>query len=244
VRAGSSRLPQKMLLPFFRNQSMFEILLERFSKETKNEIPLIVATTKSNQDDTIEEFCLKHNINCFRGAEHDVLLRFIEASRMYNFDYIIRVCADNPMFDIAGTLDLLNVDELSEMEYVGYKMENDLPTILSHLGFWGEVVSLDALVKAHRSATSLIFREHVTGYIYQNPDKFRVKLIAAPYDLGHREDIRLTVDTKADFELVQDIYAEFFQQKLSKNPVNLVQYLDRNPVYLEKMIKQIALNKK
>ena len=53
-----------------------------------------------------------------------------------------------------------------------------------------------------------MYHEHVTNFIYDNKDKFNVSLIEAPELLYNREDIRLTVDTKEDFEMSKEIYSK------------------------------------
>jgi spore coat polysaccharide biosynthesis protein SpsF len=233
-----------MILPFYKDKSILEVLIDRFKREIKNKIPYIIATTVNPVDDKIQEVCERYAINYFRGPEDDVLLRFIQASEKFNFEYIIRICADNPLLDISGTLDLLKQINLTRMDYAGFKMKNTMPSILSHLGFWGEVVSLNALKKAHNSTNELFFREHVTNYIYRNTEQFHVELVDVPGKLGNREDLRLTVDTQADFEMLQDIYLKLMQQNISLDPVNIVNFLDRNSEYLEMMKKLIDQNKK
>lgn len=244
VRTGSSRLPQKMILPFYKDKSILEILIERFKKELKFDIPFVVATTDKTNDDSIQKICDNEQVDCFRGPEDDVLLRFIQASENFSFDYIIRICADNPLMDIAGTLDLLNNKNIGSLDYLAYKTENGFPSIMSHLGFWGELVSLSALKLANQSTKKKLFREHVTNYIYQHPESFQVKLFKAPDNLGGRDDIRLTVDTQSDFNLVQDIYTKLINQKLAIIPANIINFLDRNPGYMEIMKDQIKQNKK
>jgi len=121
-----------MILPFYRDRSILEILIERFKKVSSNDIPFVIASTINTNDDAIQEICEKENVNYFRGPEDDVLLRFIQTSENFGFDYIIRICADNPLLDISGTLDLVNQKSLAGFDYMGFKMENNFPSIQSH----------------------------------------------------------------------------------------------------------------
>ena len=61
-------------------------------------------------------------VNLYRGSENDVLLRFIKASEKFKLENVIRVCADNPLFDLKGTLALTSFLETDEWDYIGYKI--------------------------------------------------------------------------------------------------------------------------
>ena len=244
ARTGSTRMPEKMMVPFVNGKSILEILLERLKDSLAEKISFIIATTVNPKDDAIEILCKQQDVICFRGSENDVMARFINAAENYEIQKIVRVCADNPLFDIAGTVDLLNESNKNEADYVGYKVAGNKPSILSHFGFWGEVVTLNALKKAYHSTNEKVYREHVTNYIYQHPDRFTVRLIDLPIGLGNREDIRLTVDTMEDFKLMQEIVAELTREKLNLNPESIIRFLDQKPEFLQRMKNQIEQNKK
>ncbi len=244
VRAGSARMPGKMILPFYEGKSIIELIIDRFISEIDNNLPLIIATTENPIDDKIENIVSQKKTNLFRGSESDVLLRFIRAAEKYDVDTIIRICADNPLIDIKGTMALTSMPAISEWDYIGYKIKGERPTILTHSGFWGEVVTLSALKKVHEQTTNLIYREHVTNFIHQQPEKFRVKLVNAPGFLFSRDDIRLTVDTKEDFAMMQEIYGKLVEDHIPMEPEQIIRWIDKHPAYLKLMNKQIELNKK
>jgi spore coat polysaccharide biosynthesis protein SpsF len=233
-----------MILPFCEGKSIIELILDRFIFELSNTLPVIVATTDNPIDDEIAILSKQKNIDCFRGSENDVLDRFIRAAEKFNLENVIRICADNPLFDMKGTVALTSYLKSENWDYIGYKIEGNKPTILTHSGFWGEVVTLSALKKAHEGTTELFYREHVTNYIHQQPERFRVKLVDAPDCLFYRDDIRLTVDAKADFEMMQEIYRRLKDENVPILPEKVVQWIDNNPNYLSLMKQQIELNKK
>jgi spore coat polysaccharide biosynthesis protein SpsF len=233
-----------MILPFYKGWTMVELIIERFKDELDATIPFIIATTDRKPDDEIERIAREMHVNYFRGSENDVLDRFIRAAEKFNLQTIIRVCADNPFFDIQGTIALTSLSEPCEWDYIGYKVKDERPTILTHSGFWGEVVTLEALKRAHEETTEAIYREHVTNYIHQHPDKFRVMLVNAPDALFFRDDIRLTVDTHEDFVLIQEIYLRLIEKGIQPQPEKIVEWIDRHPDYLARMKAQIEKNKK
>ncbi len=243
ARLGASRLPNKIILPFYRGQSIIEILIERF-KELYSDIPFIIATSTNKTDDKLTDILLNLRVKVYRGSENNVLDRFIEAAKFHNFDNIIRICADNPFLDIKGTIGLLEQHLENLNDYTGYKVNGDIPSIKSHLGLWGEIVSLEALKKVKGFTEKQIYHEHVTNFIYENINKFKVKLIDAPEIVFNRNDIRLTVDTKEDFDVSKEIYAKLADSNKTLELNNIIKIIDKNPKYLETMKSQIKLNSK
>jgi len=242
ARLGSTRLPEKLMQPFYKNDLLIDIILKKFSG-ILNKFKVILATTTNPHDDRLAQYCKKYPVDIFRGPEDDVLKRFIMAAERFEFDLIIRVCADNPFFDVQGTLNLLNFD-IGNMDYISYKMNDGTPSIKSHLGFWGEVVKLGALKSAHQIAMEKIYFEHVTNYLYSNPAKFSIHLADAPENIGNRNDIRLTLDTKEDYELQSKIFDELKANGISPLPGNILSFLDSKPDYKLLMKSYINSNKK
>ena len=245
ARLGATRLPNKIILPYYKGLSIIELLIDKL-KTNYSDIPFVVATTESRNDDRLVDMLQKKLMKVYRGSENDVLERFIGAAKVYKFDNIIRVCADNPFFDFEGTISLLNKHFESLSDYTGYAVQGEIPSIKSHLGLWGEVVTLKALEKANSLTKEKLYHEHVTNYIYENNNEFHVNLIKAPEILFERKDIRLTVDTKEDFEMSKEIYERLVSniKYQDSKPEDIVRFLDRNKKYLEIMKAQIYKNSK
>ena len=241
ARSGSTRLPNKMLLPFYKELSLLEILLLRFKLYTK--IPIIVATTTNRVDDRIVSICNNHHIEVFRGSENNVLSRFINISKLFSFDYMIRICADNPFFDIKGTINLLN-QNINSADYISYILEGDIPSIKTHLGFWGEIVSTTALLRVEQETKEDSYYEHVTNYIYSHTNKFKCSFVKSPDLLYNRKDIRLTLDTLDDFKLYQHIYSEIVGDDTEIDMDKLIAFIDSNKNIKQKMATQIIINSK
>ena len=60
---------------------------------------VVVATSTSSKDDSIEKFCLENNIKCFRGPEDDVLQRVTSLLQEYNVDLHVECYGDSPLID-------------------------------------------------------------------------------------------------------------------------------------------------
>jgi spore coat polysaccharide biosynthesis protein SpsF (cytidylyltransferase family) len=69
-----------------------------------------------------------------------------------------------------------------------------------------EVIRVAALERAAREAKEPYEREHVTPHFYRNPGKFTLDALRFVRDLAA---LRWTVDTAADFDFAERIFAEF-----------------------------------
>jgi len=242
ARLGSTRLPKKMVLPFYNEKGVFEIILERL-KNSLGDIPIVVATTTNPIDDELELICEKNQVRCFRGSETNVLQRFINASQEYRFSKIIRICADNPFLDVKGLLQLYKRFENEDLDYCSFQTSDGTPSILTHYGFWGEGVSLRALKKVSCLTKEKVFLEHVTNFIYSNPKLFKIDFIPIPSEIDSFKNIRMTLDTKEDFILLKEIYVEYHKGEFM-DTTNLLYNVSTNEDWMKRMYKQIKLNEK
>lgn len=241
ARTGSTRMPEKVILPFFQQQSILDLLLEKVKKLG---IPAVLATTVNLSDDRICDLAAKHSIPVFRGSENDVLDRFIQAARKFGFSKIIRVCADNPFLDLAEMQTLIGEFSNSDADYLSFQLAGNKPSILTHFGFWTEAVRLDTLEKAQELTSDKLYHAHVTNFIYGNPSVFKVQFIQANPLVFSRTDIRMTLDTPEDFEIQQEIYAAIRKENPNFAIPEIVGWLDLHPEILEKMKNEILKNQK
>ena len=240
ARLGSTRLPNKILLPFTKEkQCIIDIMLERLS--SFKDIKTVVATSIAPINDLLVQHLT--GVSVYRGSENDVLQRFIEASECFHLDGIIRICSDNPFLDINELRRLIDSVKESNADYVSFKI-NDTPSIKTHFGFWAEYVTLAALKKVRDRTSKPIYHEHVTNYIYTHPDEFKIKWLSTFAFLQNREDIRLTIDQEDDFKIAQLIFNKLSSLQRNCGIEDIVNVLDENPALLESMKKQIIKNSK
>lgn len=239
ARLGSTRLPNKILLPFYGEESILSIIINKLRKLPNTDV--ILATTDNERDSPLVDIAKSHQVKLYRGSESDVLGRFIGAAREYGANRIIRICSDNPFIDIESLKTLLKESECSNTDYISF-LVNGKPSIKTHFGFWAEFTTLDALEKVQAATQESIYHEHVTNYIYTHPDQFRIKWLKTPDILNGRNDIRLTIDTFQDFTDAQAIYEKYITDNMTIE--ELVAYLDKNPEIIDKMKEEIKLNSK
>lgn len=242
ARSGSTRLPNKVLLPFYNGKSILDLMLEKLS--SINGTNILVATTTNVKDNAVANIAEKHHTACFRGSENDVLDRFISAAMQYGSQKIIRVCSDNPFLDIDSIKRLVKTSDANpSADYISFDV-NGLPSIKTHYGFWAEYVTLDALKRVRKSTEEPLYREHVTNYIYSHPEQFDIVWITNADVPVRNLPIRLTIDTEADFVNAQKIYSHFIQSRIRQTIPHIVEYLSDHPTLIEDMKTEITKNSK
>ncbi len=241
ARMGSTRLPGKILKKFYGEDTLLETLLNNLHKVG---VKVIVATSINENNDELEVFLKDKGELVYRGSENDVLDRFIKAAEENSIDGIIRICSDNPFMDWNGVAQLVEKSKSSDADYIGFTV-NDTPSILTHFGFWGEYVTLDALKRvAARTPEGSPAHEHVTFHVYKHPEEYKCEWIQCPEFLQGRDDIRLTIDTPEDLVNAQQVYAKLKEKNKDFTLQEVIEYLDSNPDIKDSMMSNISKNKK
>lgn len=238
---GSTRLPGKILNKFYGEYTLLETLLNNLHKVG---VKVVVATSVNENNDELEVFLKDEGELVYRGSENDVLDRFIKAAEENGIDGIIRICSDNPFMDWRGVAQLVEKAKSSTADYIGFRV-NATPSILTHFGFWGEYVTLDALKRvAATTPEGSPAHEHVTFHVYKHPEEYKCEWIQCPEFLQGRDDIRLTIDTPEDLVNAQQVYAKLKKQNEDFTLQEVIEYLDTNPDIKDSMMSSISKNKK
>lgn len=212
ARVGSTRLPNKVLKKIC-DKTVLEHDIERL-RRVKNINKIVIATTILEKDDAIVEEVNKLGVSCFRGSEEDVLSRYYYAAKENNADVIVRVTSDCPLIDYETTGDIIQyfIDNFDKYDYVSNTVDRTYPR-----GLDTEVFSFKALERAFNEAESQRDREHVTPYLWDNPKLF--KLAQYKNDVNYSE-LRWTLDTIEDFELINKIYTYLYNKKNNNFKMN------------------------
>jgi len=196
ARIDSSRLPGKSLLPLGGEGKVISRVMEALNK-----VPAQLRILACPED-SIAAFAPladESGFTLFTGPKDDVLGRYCLAVRKFNIQRVIRATGDNP-FVFADAAAAINADALAlDADYAGY---GGLP-----LGAGVESVSAAALLRAEAESAVPYEREHVCPYLYAHPELFSLHRPLAPLR-WQGADIRLTIDTREDYERMQTLYAE------------------------------------
>jgi len=235
VRSGSSRLPNKMNIPFYNKKTIPQILIKKIQQYFPD-YKIIIATTLSKKDDELAQNLSNLGAIVYRGSEDDVLQRFIEASEENEIELAIRVCADNPFIDTALIENLFS-NWKNSYDYLAHKIGVN-PSMKTSFGFFVEIVKVEALKKARNLTDDKLYIEHVTNYIYQNENTFKVKWVEAPQVISDNDYLRLTVDTKEDFTTAQEIYQKLNDQQSDFGYKDVISFVRKDVALQSKMLKE------
>jgi len=218
---GSTRLPGKVL------SRVLDIPLLQFQVERLRDISgidcIVIATTTNPLDDPIVALCDRLGYQVFRGSESDVLGRYYAAAKSFKADCIVRINSDCPIIDPEVVSHVIGSfqSQVRRYDYTSNILEKGYP-----IGFHTEIFSMDALTKAHFNSDDGDEREHVTPYIYRNPDIFKLASIVPETDMSH---FRWTLDYPADLEVITRIIEGLYPQNPHFGLDDMISFANRNP---------------
>lgn len=235
ARVGSSRLPGKVLKEIC-GKTVLEHDVNRL-KLVSNIDEIVIATTVEKQDEKIVDEAVRLKVKYFRGSENDVLSRYYFAAKEHNADIVIRVTSDCPCLDYKILKDMIDkyLEEYDESNYMSNTVERSYPR-----GYDVEIFSFKALQEAYNNAKKNYEREHVTPYIYNLNNNFK---ILSYRNFEDYSNYRVTLDTKEDFEVINVLYENLFETKGYFLLEDVVGFLNDNPqiVEINKKVEQKKL---
>ena len=210
ARTGSKRLYGKVLLPILKH----ELVVLCWKRIKLSNLDVIVAIPRNKEDDYLAKVLKNNKIKFFRGDTNNVFSRFKKiTSKMRPDDIIIRVTADNPIVDGFFIKRLLS--EFKEKNYNYLSAHDNL--IYTPYGLQAEIFKVKHLREKFPQNKSNL--EHVTPAIrkrYLTKNKFEIK------KLKKFKNLRITVDTKADFKRVKEIF-NISNNNYKENYLNLLE---------------------
>lgn len=216
---GSTRLPNKMLKNLCGKPVIGHVMSRL--KLVKNADKLIIATSDLPADDLLAKECEKYDVAVVRGSDSDVLARFYKAATEHSLTDVVRICADNTLVD--WNLLAREIEEYQKHENVVVVPGDNVP-----LGLGGEIFPFSMLKEAYENGKEHYHREHVTPYIYEHYDN----VIKVDYKKNYRK-YRLTLDTDADWELIQRIYNSLYDGSNEITFQQVAEVLQRNQDWVD-----------
>jgi spore coat polysaccharide biosynthesis protein SpsF len=233
ARLGSTRLPGKVLLDIGGSTMLARVV--RRTRRARSLDGVVVATTLEDVDGAVVAECRKLAVPVFQGDEQDVLDRCYQAARAHRAEAIVRITSDCPLIEPEVIDKVVQAFLDAQPDYASNTLERTYPR-----GLDTEVMTLSALERAWRQATEPYQRAHVTSYLYQNPERFRLLSVTNNQDYS---GYRWTVDTLDDLTFVREVY-----RKLGGDDTihwrDVVTLLAREPqlIELNRAIRQKALH--
>lgn len=189
ARLGSTRLPQKHLLPV-KERPIITYLLDRIRRAFEIEmqsgqVELIIATSDEPLNREFEQR-LDIDAKVFFGSQNNIPLRHLQASDAHKLDAIIAVDGDDIFCSIQG------MKEIYSRLFGGaqYVKTSDLPFGMNVFGYSKNFLS--TCLEKHRDATL----ETGWGRIFDATALQEVTVSAEPVD----DRLRFTLDYPEDYE--------------------------------------------
>jgi len=240
ARTDSSRLPNKVLKTIEDKPLLWHVINR--VKQIKNVDQIILITTKREIDKKLIGIANESKILSFQGDTLDVLNRHYQCALKFNADPIIRITSDCPLIDPLLVQEILEFFLSNDYDYVSNTI---IPTYPD--GLDTEIFSFMSLKQAANQAKLKSEREHVTSYIKNNSEKFKLYNYRSVQDYSK---FRWTVDEKYDLDFVRQIYFEMRPKKIfsmddilkiiSKNPE--IQKINSNIMRNEGYLKSLKEN--
>jgi len=207
ARMKSTRLPNKVFLSL-AGKPLLVRMVERV-KASKLTGTVLVATTTDQEDDIIYNLCKSEGINVFRGHPTDLLDRHYRAGLKYDADAVVKIPSDCPLIDPLIITRVLKffIENQEKFDFVSNLHPATYPD-----GSDVEIMTMDAIRNAWKSAKLPFEREHTTPYIWENPEKFRIGNVVwetgADYSMTHR----FTIDYEEDYLFIKSVYDELYHE--------------------------------
>ena len=134
-------------------------------------------------------------------------------------DNIVRITADCPLIDYTVIDNVIDVHIKNSNDYTSNTIVPSFPD-----GLDCEVFTFSSLEDSWKNALLSSEREHVTLYIKNHPEIFKIENILNTEDLS---DLRWTLDEPEDFEFINKIYSYFPKSEIFSTK-DVLDVLDKN----------------
>ena len=216
ARLGSTRLPNKIMLPM-AGRTMLDNIYERVKRASKVDAVTVAIprgdynTLHFGEDATYIPF---NDWFLSDGDENDLVGRYLAAATRDQADLIVRVPCDNPCVDPAyidwAIESYLNVPSVFVSNADRARVPHPNGWTVSVDGVGAEVFSMSRLkwLDEKTRTMAMRYREHPHLLFHET------QCVHRP-DLAEPATIRLDVNTRAEYEFVNDIYAQFGHNRFS-----------------------------
>lgn len=205
-------------------KSLLEYQIERL-RQIPSAPSICIATTTNDTDRPTLALAKKLGVHVFCGSEEDVLARYYFAALEMKAEAIVRVTADCPLIDPDIIENIISVYRNSSVDYVSNTLERTYPR-----GLDAEVFSAKVLKEAFLEATLPAHREHVTPFIRENKERYRLKNISGQKNNAAH---RWTVDTSEDFSLIKNLLEAVYPTNPRFRMKDVLAVLAEHPTWSE-----------
>lgn len=200
ARLEGTRLPGKVWLPVAGQPLLLRLLDRLRSRFAPEQVLVALAHTEAAAELARRLRRHGHDVVIPEVPAEDVLARYAAVAEQYGLSRVVRVTGDCPLIDpdvVQQAIDRFAVEVLGGARYVA--LGREWPD-----GLDVEVIDTGALFDAEAEVTEPLDREHVTPFIWRQPERFRQVLVPCPLDLSRH---KWSVDTAEDLGWAGLVYA-------------------------------------
>lgn len=212
ARTNSSRLPNKILLPFSGRNKLrsIDILIKRAQKV---KLPIVLATTKLKSDNKLVSYVKKnYKIGIFRGENKNKLKRWHDCFKKFKIKKAIIIDGDDVFFDYDICKKLIKKKDKYEIISAPKNMIT---------GLFTHMLSVSALNKMRPYFLKNQDSEMIEPYIKKA--KILVKKLSVTKFYVNKK-IRITLDYKEDYKMMNYIYKKF---SATTNSIKIIKFLSK-----------------
>lgn len=221
ARMGSTRLPGKVMMRL-KDKPVLQHVVERCSRAEKVD-QVIVVCTDAAADKTITDFCEDNGYSYYVGKGEDVVNQIYEAAKHYKLDLIVDITADCPLID---PVIIDNILYKMEIEFLKHKHIKKFTVYGSNLFPRTYPDGFDVQIYATSLMRILNLFLHKNSPCRRNggwniPKYFTVIKVNEETE-NPIPTLRLTLDTRKDYKLINKIFKQFEDNTFSFEDVRSV----------------------
>lgn len=222
ARMTSSRLPGKQMRDI-NGQPMIFHIIERL-KQVKALDQIVLATASKEENQELAQYAKKFGVETFfDDDENNVTGRIARAAQYFKAKNFVTISGDCPLihpdFIERGIAQL----QQNSADYV-YIDKDKYECLHEGIGFY----TTDSWLKLDELSTTWFHKEHPGSVLSENTDRFTGVEIM-PETAFQQHDFRMSVDTVADLEFMNQVYSELQQDDEIVSLYEVVNLVDSKP---------------
>lgn len=214
MRNSSKRLPNKSIAKITDKLTTADIIIQR-AKLTG--LPVILATSTDQSDDSLEVIGKNQNISVFRGSLHNKIKRWYDCFTEYNLENALLIDGDDLCYDFE-----IGQRALSELKVVKSDIIWVTPEIVT--GLFTLAITKTAIQKLYDCASDDNLNMDLFTHIFEEA-KLKIQYITLK-EHEKNKDIRLTLDYEEDLEFFKKLYNQISHESTGKE---IIGFLMKNP---------------
>ena len=220
ARLGSSRLPQKHLLPV-NGQPIIKVLIDRIAEQFRDELSegsasIVIATSDEPENREFERFADEYT-KVFYGSRDNIPMPHLQALRSLEFDNALSIDGDDVLCSPQG---MRKIYEALERK-MAYVVTFGLPFGMNSGGY-----SLDFLKRSLVDYEESML-ETGWGRIFSKLDLTEIPLTGALVD----NRLRFTLDYKQDYLFFKEIIESYEDNLITATDEQIIEFTLSNELY-------------